>query len=63
MGKIPQSLEEIADAAGITVAELVEVADKEPQLSMILKRYPVGEPSNGVPLKPSEFERWDPDNS
>jgi hypothetical protein len=49
--------ESVAECAGITVRELQELAKHEPRLAAILKSYPTGDTSSGVPMKPEEYEK------
>jgi hypothetical protein len=49
--------EDVAECAGLTVRELRELASHEPRLAAILKDYPVGERSSGIPMRPEEYEK------
>lgn len=49
--------EEVAEAAGLTVRELRELADAEPRLAAILKNYPVGVCPSGIPKRPEEYAK------
>ncbi|MDR2170713.1 MAG: hypothetical protein LBP59_11270 [Planctomycetaceae bacterium] len=49
------TLYEIADAANMTVSELLAFADREPQLKRELAGIPLGEPDSGIPPKPQEL--------
>jgi hypothetical protein len=49
--------EEVAEAAGLTVRELRELADAEPRLAAVLKNYPVGVCPSGIPKRPEEYAK------
>jgi hypothetical protein len=51
-----ENLNQIAEAANLTVAELLQFAEKEPQLKRAISGIPLGKPDSGIPLRPSELE-------
>ena len=52
------TLELIAECAGITVRELRELADHEPRLAEVLERYPIGQCFSGIPMRPEEYKKF-----
>jgi hypothetical protein len=50
-----KTLHEIADAANMSLEELLWFAEREPRLKMALDGIPVGEKDTGIPPKPSEL--------
>jgi hypothetical protein len=51
-----ENLNQIAEAANLTVAELLYYAEREPQLKQAISGIPLGKPDSGIPLRPSELD-------
>jgi hypothetical protein len=59
MKKIQLTLEEIADMAGISVEELLEISRREPCVAALLSNSPRGVPDSGIPPDPSMYGTLD----